>query len=122
MNVGDGFYQFGPDLFGRGFELQKRWVLRADGYAIRHAGGATESQFDGNRLPRGCSKDAERAFEQGKEDVLTGLAGAKIELRAKIRDLEVEERRVSSLRFKACKIRGHAETFEQFKRGWDSDS
>jgi hypothetical protein len=121
MNVGDGFYQFGRDLFGRGFELQKRWVTRVDGRSFRHAGGATESHCDGTKLPRGSSEDPRKAFEAGKDNVLIGLAGEKVQLLKKLRDLEVEERRVQSLKFEHVRIRGDNETYAQFKRHWDSD-
>ncbi len=121
MKVGDLFYVCCNDLFGRGYELEKRWVSEVSPRGYRSLGGATDQPHEGHDWPWNGDPDPKVAFTKYKTQVLADMDAKKRALRKEIKELALQEAKVRALPFEAVPVRDEGETFERFKRNWELD-
>jgi len=123
MRAGESFYVFGHEFLGPGYEILKYWVLRERGDGrYDYAGGGVGGSHRGEGFPyQKAALTPEVAFERGKKAHLSQMVLEELELNRKLAALAKRRAKLQNLKFENVKIRGKAETFESFKRAWDSD-
>jgi hypothetical protein len=123
MEDGDSFFSFRTEAFGPGYEIQKHWILRVRGDGrYDYAGGAVGGTETLGRLPYPLADvDPKKAFAKGKKLYLKSVKDEKERLRKQIEKLTAQGKKLRAVKVRDVKIRGGNETFEQFKRNWDSD-
>lgn len=124
-HVGEGFYTFNDEFLGSDYELRKCWVTKVEGNRYRSVNLATESEYEGPKLPWCSAETKEEAFRIGKRERLESLRRAEEAVRAKFKKdmakLRQDKAKLRALTLKKTPVRGDNETYEQFKRGWDCD-